>query len=124
MSISNYLEENLLKEVFNATGFAAVGTVYGSLHTADPGETGTAEVTGGTYARQVAAFTTASGGTCSNSGTLSWTNMPAGTVVGVGLWDALTTGNFLWGGTLTANKTTNLGDTFQIAPNDLDITLD
>lgn len=124
MSISDYLEAKILQEVFNNTDFSPVATVYGSLHTADPGETGTAEVTGGTYARQSVAFTTGTAGTCSNSGTISWANMPAGTVVGVGLWDADSSGNFLWGGTLTANKVTNLGDTFQIAAGDLDITLD
>ena len=56
MSISNYLENKLLDAVFNATAFNVTGDPYISLHTADPGETGASEVTGGSYARQQAAF--------------------------------------------------------------------
>ncbi|HHB12213.1 MAG TPA: hypothetical protein ENK62_03325 [Chromatiales bacterium] len=123
MSISDYLENKILDKVLSATDFT-VTTVYVSLHTADPGETGGNEVSGGSYARQSASFGSASAGTASNSATLSFTDMPAATITHVGLWDASTAGNFLWGGALTASKTTNAGDTFQIAAGDLDVSLD
>ena len=123
MSISDYLENKILDKVLSNTDFT-VTTVYVSLHTADPGETGGNEVSGGSYARQSAAFGSASAGTASNSATLSFTDMPAATITHVGLWDASTAGNFLWGGALTASKTTNAGDTFQIAAGDLDVSLD
>jgi hypothetical protein len=125
MSISNYLEEKILNKVFRGVDFT-VSSVYVSLHTGDPGETGTAEVTGGSYARAIATFDAAANpaGTTQNSANLQFTNMPASTITHVGLWDASSTGNFLWGGALVASKTLNAGDTFQINTGDLDITLD
>lgn len=123
MSISNYLENELLDAVFSAGAFS-VTTAYISLHTGDPGETGASEATGGSYARQSAAFDAAASGATANSGTISFTDMPAATITHVGVWDAVSAGNFLWGGALTASKTTNSGDTFQIPTGDLDVTLD
>lgn len=124
MSISNYLENKLLDAVFNSTAFSVTGNPYVSLHTADPGETGTSEVVGGSYARQQADFTVAATGALENAAIIDFASMPAVTVVGVGIWDAPSGGNFLWGGLLTVNKTTNSGDTFRIIAGALDITLD
>ena len=62
MSMSNYLEEELLDQVFNNLSAPAITTPYISLHTADPGETGASECTGGSYARQAGSFGAASGG--------------------------------------------------------------
>ena len=123
MSISDYLENELLDAVFNAGAFS-VTTPYVSLHTADPGETGASEVSGGSYARQAGSFSVASGGAVENDANINFTDMPATTVTHVGVWDAASAGNFLWGGALSASKTTNAGDTFQIASGDLDVTLD
>lgn len=123
MSISNYLENKILDKVYRNTDFT-VTTAYVSLHTADPGETGADEAAGGSYARQSATFDVAASGATANSGTISFTSMPAATITHVGVWDAASTGNFLWGGALGQSKTTNSGDTFQIAAGDLDVTLD
>lgn len=123
MSISNYAEDKILDSVLNNISFA-VTTPYVSLHDGDPAETGANEVTGGSYIRKAGSFAAASGGTCSSDAQLEWTNMPACTVDYVGIWDAETTGNFLWGGATTASKTVNAGDTFRIASGDLDVTLD
>ncbi len=123
MSISNYLENKILDKVFKDTTFS-VSACWVSLHTSDCGETGANECTGGSYGRKSATFDSAASGATANSGNLTWTNMPAGDVQYVGVWDAETTGNFLWGGALTVPKTLNAGDTFQINTGDLDITLD
>lgn len=127
MSISDYAENKLLDAVFNSTAFSVTGDPYVSLHDGAVGETGANEVTGGSYARQQAAFGAAAAGAVANTGTITYTDMPAvggGGVTDVGVWDAVSAGNFLWGGTLTAAKTTNAGDTFTIAVGDLDVTLD
>lgn len=125
MTISNYLEENIINHMLRNAAFTPVATIYTSLHTADPGETGASEVTGGSYARQTVTLSAASGGgATSSTNQLDFTNMPAVTVTHVGIWDALTAGNFYWGGALTTSKTLNGGDTFRIATGDLDITLD
>jgi hypothetical protein len=99
--------------------------VYVSLHTADPGETGASEVTGGSYGRQgPETFSAAAAGASDNDTQIDFTNMPAATVTHVGLWDASTAGNFLWGGSLTTSKSLNAGDTFRIAAGDLDVSLE
>lgn len=124
MSISNYLELKILDKTFRNTDYTVSG-VYISLHTADPGETGASEATGGSYARQGATtFAVAASGATENSGAINFTGMPAATITHVGCWDASTSGNFLWGGALTASKTTNSGDTFTINAGDLDVALD
>jgi hypothetical protein len=124
MSISNYLELELLDQVFRNTAAPAITTPWISLHTGDPGETGASEATGGSYVRQSASFDLAAAGATANTGAVTFTSMPSGTLTHVGVWDASSAGNFLWGGSLTASKTLNTGDTFQINAGDLDVTLD
>lgn len=123
--ISDFLELELLDAVFNQATYSPAA-LYVSLHTADPGETGAAEATGGSYARQLAttSFALASAGAVSSDTAISFTDMPATTITHVGVWDAVTAGNFLWGATLSASKTTNAGDTFQITAGNLTFTLD
>lgn len=125
MSIADWLELKLLDKVFNNTDFT-VTTPYVSLHDGDPGEDGSNEITAGdnSYARQAASFGAAASGAVSTDAALEWTDMPAVTVSHVGVWDAATDGNFLWGGALAASKATNAGDTFSIASGSLTATLD
>ena len=129
MSFSNYLENKALDFLFGGSAFTPAGTVYASLHDSAPGETGASEMTGGSYARQAlvaaSAFTAASAGAISNNNDIDFAGMPAGTVVGAGVWDASSSGNFLGGGTITSGlKVVNADDTFRISAGDLDISLD
>lgn len=87
-----------------ASGYTGAAT-HASLHTADPGTTGSAEVAGGSpaYARQ--AITWAAGATDGvQTGTLAADfDVPAGTTVThIGLWTAATGGTFLDKATLAA----------------------
>ncbi|MEV0237568.1 hypothetical protein [Nonomuraea sp. NPDC050786] len=79
------------------------------------------EVVGGSYARQNITLAAASGGATSNTNLVSFVDMPACTVVAVAIYE--NGGGRIWHGTLTASKTVNAGDTFQVAIGDLDITL-
>ena len=102
------------------------GTVYVALFTSDPTDAGTGtEVSGGSYARQSIAFSSASGGTTSNSAKITFPTATAdwGTVTHWGLYDASPSGNLLWHGSLSASKAVASGDTVEIAIGDLDITL-
>lgn len=92
------------------------------ITTATPGTDSAlgSEVTGGSYARQSAAWTI-TGNAAENTGAITYTNMPAATIGGVAIFE--NGGTRLWYGTLSANKTTNSGDTFTIAAGDIDITL-
>ncbi len=123
MSISNYAEVLILDKFLRNVDFT-ITTVYVSLHTADPGETGASEVSGGSYARQACAFDAAASGATANSALETFSSMPAVTVTHAGLWDAASSGNFLMGGALATSKVLNSGDTFEIAIGDLDVTLD
>lgn len=81
------------------------------------------EVTGGSYAAQSVAFSAASSGATSNSGLLQFTGMPACTVTGLEVWDTSGTPRRLWYGALTASKTVNSGDVFEIPIGDLDLAI-
>jgi len=95
-------------------------TPYISLHTADPGATGTDEVAGGSYARQAATMGAAAGGATDNTAAIEFTDMPACSVTHCGIWSALA-GAWQQGGALTASKTVNAGDTFRFPVGDLDV---
>lgn len=79
---------------------AALGA-YISAHTADPGTTGANEVTGGSYARQLSTFASASSG--SRSGSQVTIPIPTGvTVTHVGIWSAASVGVFREGASITS----------------------
>lgn len=76
-----------------ANGYTAAAP-YGSLHTADPGTTGTNEVTGGSpaYARKSLTWTAGSTGTATASATF---DVPASTTPSyTGIFSASTAGTF------------------------------
>ena len=124
-NLTNYLENKLIDHFLGTTSYTMPADVYVALFTAAPGEAaGGTEVTGGSYARKIATFTAASSGATSNDSNIDFTGMPAATTVAIGIFDALTSGNMLLYGTLTANKTTDAGDTLRIATGDLDISID
>jgi hypothetical protein len=82
--------------VLDESGGAGVGATHGSLHSAYS-STGTNELTGGApaYARKAATWATAATRSKATSSSLVFDVPAASTVRWVGIWDALTTGNFL-----------------------------
>lgn len=101
-------------------------TAYVSLHDDDPGLTGADEVTGGSYIRKAVTLAAPGDGgggrQTSNSAAVSFPLMPAVTVTHVGIWDAETGGNFLYGDALTASQVVNLGGTLEFPIGELKIT--
>lgn len=77
------------------TGGLGDSVAYISLHDGNPGNTGAAEITGGTpaYARQAVTWGGASSGLRSNSNSLTY-DVPASTILHYGLWSAVTSGTF------------------------------
>ncbi len=73
------------------------------------------EVVGGSYARQTVTMAVPSGEAIASNVALTYTSMPAVTVVGVDEYDSAATPVRRWWGLLAASKTTNAGDTFSIA---------
>ena len=125
---SDYLEDKVLDHVFGGNAYTAPATLYVALYTVAPTDTGGGtEVTGGSYARQSGAFTVSGTNptTASNSAAIEYPTATAdyGTVVAVGILDALTGGNLLAYANLDTSKPVTTGDVFRFDAGDLDITL-
>jgi hypothetical protein len=125
MALSAYLRDKLLDHYLKGTAFSQPTNLYASLHTADPGTTGAAEVTGGSYARVLVntSWAAASGGSKASNVNVDFTGMPVATVTYAGVWDTVSGGNFLVGGSLGAPKTTGAGDTLRLTSGQLIATL-
>lgn len=125
---SDYLEDKVLDHVFGGSAYTAPSTLYVALYTVAPSDTGGGtEVSGGAYARQTATFSVSGTDptTASNTAAIEYPTATAdyGTVVAVGVFDALTSGNLLAYADLTASKVVSSGDIFRFNTGDLDITL-
>ena len=125
---SDYLEDKVLDHVFGGNAYTAPSTLYVALYTVAPTDTGGGtEVSGGAYARQTATFSVSGTDptTASNTAAIEYPTATAdyGTVVAVGVFDALTSGNLLAYANLTASKVVSSGDIFRFNTGDLDITL-
>jgi hypothetical protein len=127
-ALSDYAEK-LLLDWSMTTGSATRPTAwYVALYTSAPTDAGGGtEVSGGGYARQSVTFAaaTSGAGTTSNTGDVSWTASGAafGTVVAIGIFDAVSGGNLLWHGNMTASKTIADGDTLEFSAGNIDLTL-
>lgn len=68
-ALSDHLENELLDHLLRNSAYSVPGTLYFSLHTSDPGESGvTGEVSGGSYARASVANNNTNFPDCSLSG--------------------------------------------------------
>lgn len=119
--ISSYLADQWLDALGNNDTFA-VAAVYVKLHVGDPGAAGTANAATETT-RKEASFSAASSGTLTSDAALTWTNIAGSQdATHFTAWDNISTGNFLFSGTITANAYT-AGDTFTIASGSLTVSL-
>lgn len=131
-SFSDYAENAVLDNIVGKTQFTKP-TAYVALFTATPSDSGGGtEVSGGSYARKSTAagdWNAAAAGSSSNANAITFVTATAswGTVTHFGVFDAATTGNLLWWGTITTSKTIGNGDTASFAggtPGTLVVTLD
>lgn len=133
-SMTSYLQKKLLDDLLGIAPYTPPATLYLSLHTASPGESGShaneISTIGTAYAR--IPITPFMGATDPSSGvslnttlliagpaTLDW-----GTVTYIGIEDALTAGNMLLWGAPTTAKTVTVGEGFQLVPAQLQIQFD
>lgn len=68
------------------------------------------EVTGGSYTSKTIAFNAALGGSASHTADITFTGMPACTVVGVEIWDSAGTPVRIWWAAMSSPKTLASGD--------------
>jgi len=111
MAVSTYGGNLVLDWLLSATAVTRPTAWYLSLHTADPGLTGANEVGTGTdadYVRKPVTFAAAASRSKAIDSAATWTANAAATtyvVTHVGVWDALTAGNFLVYGALAVPET-------------------
>ena len=111
--------ELLLLDLIN--GVTSAAPVTGPLKLACLTAQGTdsaagTEVTGGSYARQTITFGAASAGSAANTNAITFTGMPAGTVVGFAIYDSTGTPKRLWEIPRTGGSTTlQAGDSLSVA---------
>lgn len=130
-SKTDALEARLLDHLFKGgatPALSALSTVYVALFTVVPSDAGGGtEVSGSSYARQAAASAlwTRTVASIANNAEIAFpaVTTTAYTVVGWGLFDAVTAGNMLYWGD-TASTTMNVGDIPRFAANALTVTED
>lgn len=133
-ALSDYLEAQIINRwLRNTAGASPPANVYVALFTAAPSDSGGGtEVSGNAYARQAVSTTGgwsdpgASSGATDNANDITFpaaTPSGWGTITHVGIFDAVTAGNLLFHGALTASKVVNANDVFKFLAGQLDITL-
>lgn len=100
---------------------AALGATHVSAHTADPGDSGTNEVSGGSYARSAITFNAPAAGSLDSSNVPAISIPAATTVTHVGYWDALSGGVFLGSSVVTGTEVFNNAGTLSVTDADLDL---
>ncbi len=111
--ITYYSGNRVLDKNFGATAYSEPGTYYFGLSTTtiQIDGTGGTEPSGGSYARvslvnNKTNWSTASNASLTNAAAVTFPESSAswGTIVNVGLWDALTLGNIWWFDVLTPSR--------------------
>jgi hypothetical protein len=143
-AMSDYLENKQIDLIFRGGTYTTPAGIYSALFTAAPTDAGGGtEVTGGAYARINLAPTATNwastggattttnpsagtSGTTSNNVAITFATATAawGTVTHVALFDAVTAGNMLFWGPLTASQVVGIGGTFSFAISQLSIQID
>lgn len=98
-------------------GFTAVA-LYASLHTADPGTSGTAELSAGSYTREVISWASASNGTAATDAQIVF-DVPPATISFLGYWSASSGGTFYGSRALDVPQTYATTGTYTIASGNL-----
>lgn len=100
MRISTALANAVINARLRGVALTEV-TGWISLHTGLTGDDGANEVAGGSYARLQPSVAAPAGGSAATDAALEFLDMPADTIVAVGVWTAQVGGTFEWGGPLT-----------------------
>ena len=118
-SFTDYTEKKVLDHVLKTASYSPPATVYLGLSTADPTDAGSgwADPTYTGYARKAIAFAAAGSRSIAQTGAVTFDPCTVGSSVVThwGLWDALSGGNLLAYGTLSASKTIQVGNTPSVA---------
>ena len=135
--LTNYLEDKIVNHVFGSTSYTKPSNWYVGLLTATPSDSAAGtEVSGGSYARQVCAFTISGSGIAQAINTSAITFPTAsgadwGVVGWIGIYDAVSGSNLVAYQNLqksdfstTTTTTINDGDIFKFNATTITIQLD
>ena len=123
-NLPDTIENQLLDALVGTSSYSVTTPIKLALVTANGSDSAAGtEVTGGSYARQTIAFDAASGGSIDNNAAISFTGMPACTVVGIEIYDSAGSAKRLAYGPLTASRTVTAGDTVQFASGAITLSL-
>ena len=123
-NLPNIIENELLDALVGATSFSVTTPIKLALVTANGNDASAGtEVTGGSYARQTITFTAAASGQIENDTAISFTGMPAVTVVGIEMYDSAGSPKRLAYGALTVSRAVTAGDTVQFASGAITLSL-
>lgn len=116
-TLANYI----INHFFRNSSVSPAATIYCGLFTTMPNAAGTGgvEVSGGSYARQSVSFEAPSNGISTNASSLTFSSMPAATVLGLGLFTAVTSGTLLRATRLDQPRTALAGRQFIIDAGDI-----
>ncbi len=125
-SLSTYAVNKLVDHSLKNTAFTQPSNIYVALSTADPLDSGSglAEPSGGSYAREaINNWDTSASRATENTDTISFTEATAswGTITHFALMDAVTSGNLLAHGALSASQTIGSGDNASFQAGDIDV---
>jgi hypothetical protein len=99
------------------------GVTYVSLHTADPGASASAEVTGGAYTREAASWAAAASGSVSTSASIVFDVPGSTTITHLGYWSAITSGTFYGSRALDTSQTYATAGTYTISSGNITETI-
>jgi hypothetical protein len=113
----------ILDALCRSVAWSEPAEVWIKPHVGDPGAAGTSNAAAETTRKQATFGSAASGGAIANTVALTWTGVSGSEDwTHFSAWDASTSGNFLFSGTVTQNALVS-GDTATWAIGDLDVSL-
>lgn len=122
-AFTNYAENAIMDHARGGTAWTQPTGLWAQLHTGDPGEAGTANVAGEST-RQSISFPAAVDGVLTNDADVGWLNVSTTEVyTHVSIHDAVTAGNPIMKGPLSASKSVDEGDDFTIPSGSLSLTV-
>lgn len=130
-NLADYAENKLLDHITGKASYTAPTNTYLALYTVAPTDStsGTEVTASNGYARQQISWGAATSGQISTNATIRFPDVGTatgawGTVVAIGILDAVSGGNLLWYGALSATVTIGNGDTYSITSGGLTLTID
>ena len=137
-NMSDYLESKLVNNFFRTTTYSRPANLWIALSTGTMTDSNTgssmSEVSGGSYARKGGATVdpldatwdapSSTDGHTSNTSDITFVTATGswGTVTGMAITDASSSGNILFFGTLSSSKAVGSSDTFKFLAGDIDVT--